>query len=37
VFEVSVDGTVVFSKHRLHRFPDPGEVIHRIREMKARG
>jgi selT/selW/selH-like putative selenoprotein len=27
VFDVHVDGARVFSKHELHRFPDPGEVV----------
>jgi selT/selW/selH-like putative selenoprotein len=27
VFEVVVDGTLVFSKHEGGRFPDPGEVV----------
>jgi selT/selW/selH-like putative selenoprotein len=27
VFEVEVDGKPVFSKRRLGRFPDPGEVV----------
>ena len=26
VFDVSVDGKLVFSKHELGRFPEPGEV-----------
>jgi selT/selW/selH-like putative selenoprotein len=26
VFDVRVDGTLVFSKHQLERFPEPGEV-----------
>jgi len=35
VFDVVVDGRLVFSKHQLHRFPDPGEVAQRIRELQA--
>lgn len=27
VFDVLVDGRRVFSKHELHRFPDPGEIV----------
>jgi selenoprotein W-related protein len=27
VFEVTVDGNLVFSKRSLGRFPEPGEVI----------
>lgn len=26
VFDVMVDGELVFSKHRVGRFPEPGEV-----------
>jgi hypothetical protein len=25
------DGTLVFSKHELHRFPEPGEVLSLLR------
>jgi len=31
VFEVSVDGKLVFSKRSLGRFPDDGEVVQLIR------
>lgn len=31
VFEISVDGHTVFSKRRLGRFPEDGEVIELIR------
>jgi len=31
VFEISVDGDMVFSKHNLGRFPDDGEVLQSIR------
>jgi len=27
VFDVTVDGTVVFSKKKVGRFPEPGEVL----------
>ena len=27
IFDVSVDGKVVYSKHETGRFPDPGEVL----------
>jgi selT/selW/selH-like putative selenoprotein len=30
VFEVEADGTLVFSKRRLGRFPEPGEVARNI-------
>jgi selT/selW/selH-like putative selenoprotein len=32
VFDVHVDGTRVFSKHELHRFPDPGEIVGALAE-----
>jgi selT/selW/selH-like putative selenoprotein len=31
VFDVTVDGALVFSKDRTGRFPDPGEVTSLIR------
>jgi len=30
VFDVTVDGKLVFSKHTVGRFPDPGEVVNLI-------
>ncbi|MBX7082546.1 MAG: Rdx family protein [Nannocystaceae bacterium] len=27
VFDVVVQGQRIFSKHALHRFPDPGEIV----------
>jgi predicted Rdx family selenoprotein len=27
LFDVVHDGTVVFSKHKVNRFPEPGEVL----------
>ena len=27
VFDVTVDGKLVYSKHQTGRFPDPGEVL----------
>jgi selenoprotein W-related protein len=27
VFEISVDGRVVFSKKKMQRFPDEGEIV----------
>jgi selT/selW/selH-like putative selenoprotein len=33
VFEVEVDGQLVFSKRKMGRFPDPGEVVKAIREL----
>ena len=32
IFDVEVDGETVFSKHRVGRFPDTGEVVAAIRE-----
>jgi selT/selW/selH-like putative selenoprotein len=31
VFDVAVDGKVVFSKHSMGRFPDDDEIVHAIR------
>jgi Rdx family len=31
VFDVTVDGRTIFSKHAAHRFPDHGEIIDLIR------
>ena len=31
VFDVRLDGDLVFSKHRVGRFPDEGEVLAAIR------
>lgn len=35
VFDVTVDGALLFSKHAEHRFPDDGEVLRRFRERYA--
>ncbi|MCP4902175.1 MAG: SelT/SelW/SelH family protein [bacterium] len=35
VFDVEVDGTQVFSKHSVGRFPDPDEVQRAIRGLGA--
>ena len=35
VFDVHVDGTLVFSKHDVSRFPAPGEVEDAIARLKA--
>ena len=32
VFEVTVDGNLVFSKRNIGRFPDDGEVARKIRD-----
>lgn len=32
VFDVEVEGRVLFSKHALGRFPEPGEVLNLLRE-----
>jgi selenoprotein W-related protein len=34
VFEVTVDGKMVFSKKSVGRFPEPGEVAHMLQRMK---
>jgi selT/selW/selH-like putative selenoprotein len=34
IFDVHVDGALVFSKHTEQRFPDPGEVVKRIEGRK---
>jgi selenoprotein W-related protein len=31
VFEVTVDNDLVFSKRKLGRFPDPGEIVNLVR------
>ena len=31
VFDVSIDGKVLFSKHKQGRFPEPGEVLSMLR------
>lgn len=31
IFDVEVDGRLVFSKHDEGRFPEPGEVVARMR------
>lgn len=31
VFDVTVDGRTIFSKHSSHRFPDPDEIVRMIR------
>jgi selenoprotein W-related protein len=32
VFEVSVDGKLIFSKKKIGRFPDDGEVVRLLRK-----
>jgi selenoprotein W-related protein len=34
IFDVRVDGKVVYSKHTTGRFPEPGEVVRLIRGTK---
>jgi len=36
VFDVRVDGKLVFSKHQIGRFPEPGEVEKAIRKLASR-
>jgi selT/selW/selH-like putative selenoprotein len=35
IFDVKVDGTLIFSKYEINRFPEPGEVSGLIRESTA--
>jgi selT/selW/selH-like putative selenoprotein len=35
VFDVRVDGDLVFSKHRVDRFPEPGEVEAAIERLRG--
>jgi selT/selW/selH-like putative selenoprotein len=35
VFDVRVDGALVFSKHQLDRFPEPGEVERAIEQRQS--
>jgi selT/selW/selH-like putative selenoprotein len=37
VFEVTVDGVLVFSKKALRRHAEPGEVVHLIRQRSRTG
>ena len=36
IFDVRVDGTLVFSKHQLHRFPEPDEVERAIEALRSK-
>jgi selT/selW/selH-like putative selenoprotein len=35
VFDVRVDGKLIFSKHELGRFPEPDEVESKVERLKA--
>lgn len=35
VFDVAADGKLVFSKHRDHRYPEPGEIIGALQALKG--
>jgi selT/selW/selH-like putative selenoprotein len=35
VFDVRLDGELIFSKHHLNRFPEPGEVECMIRDRRG--
>jgi selT/selW/selH-like putative selenoprotein len=35
IFDVTVDGTIIFSKHQTSRFPNEGEVVRLIRESRS--
>ncbi|MBI1816322.1 MAG: SelT/SelW/SelH family protein [Deltaproteobacteria bacterium] len=36
VFDVRVGDQLVFSKHQVHRFPEPGEVEQAIEQLRSR-
>lgn len=36
IFDVIADGTRVFSKHQLGRFPEPGEVVRELQALAGR-
>lgn len=31
IFDVTVDGKLVYSKHRTHKFPEQGEVVQLVK------
>jgi selT/selW/selH-like putative selenoprotein len=35
IFDVAVDGAVIFSKHREGRYPEPGEIVGALRTPKT--
>jgi selT/selW/selH-like putative selenoprotein len=35
VFDVRVDGKLIFSKHELGRFPEPDEVENKVERLKG--
>jgi selT/selW/selH-like putative selenoprotein len=35
IFDVEADGRMVFSKHASGRFPEPGEVVARLRRLQG--
>ena len=37
IFEVTIDGALVFSKKRAGRHAQPGEVVEAVRAKKSRG
>ena len=37
VFDVSLDGEVLFSKHKQGRFPEPGEILSILRARGEKG
>ncbi|UCE88034.1 MAG: Rdx family protein [Deltaproteobacteria bacterium] len=34
IFDVAVDGTIIYSKHATGRFPEPEEVLSALRERR---
>jgi len=37
IFDVEVDGTMIFSKHKAGRFPKPGEVLEQFEQLLPQG
>jgi len=33
IFDIAVDGAIIFSKHREHRYPEAGEIISTLRKL----
>ena len=36
IFDIDVDGSLVFSKYQTKRFPDPGEVTRMLKDLKGK-
>ena len=37
IFDVAADGSLLFSKHELGRYPEPEEVIDALRDLSRKG